>query len=137
MRLFSRKKTNEKDGERNNSLTDKVIKVLNYTPVEYTHSPNFLKDGEDPLKDFREKLAHIQLDELCDTMLDPTIESDTYSEVVYGEKQYLYHLNTIIQLTDAAKEEYLRALYIKKVLEEDRERYIQLRNKYIKLQEEL
>ncbi len=38
------KKQNDKQGEKN-LLTQKIIKALNYTPVDYNHSDKFIRRG--------------------------------------------------------------------------------------------
>lgn len=137
MKWFNkRKKQNEKQGEKN-LLTQKIIKALNYTPVDYIHSDKFLRDGEDPVEEMRKKLARANPDNLCDTMLDPSIDADTLNENVYGKQQRIHHINTILQLTDSALEEAAKAPFLRKVLQEDREKLVAEREKLLAIRESL
>ena len=137
MKLFNkRKKQNDKQGEKN-LLTQKIIKALNYTPVDYNHSDKFLNDGQDPVEEARKKLAGTNLDNLCDTMLDPSIDADTLNENVYGKQQRIHHINTILQLTDSALEEAVKAPFLRTVLMDDREKLVQEREKLLKIQDSL
>ena len=137
MKLFNRrKKQNDKQGEKN-LLTQKIIKALNYTPVDYNHSDKFISDGQDPVEAARKKLAGTNPDNLCDTMLDPSIDADTLNENVYGKQQRIHHINTILQLTDSALEEAVKAPFLRTVLMEDREKLVKEREKLLKIQEYL
>lgn len=135
-RFNKRKKQNDKQGEKN-LLTQKIIKALNYTPVDYIHSDKFLSDGQDPVEATYKKLAGTNPDNLCDTMLDPSIDADTLNENVYGKQQRIHHINTILQLTDSALEEAVKAPFLRTVLLEDREKLIKEREKFLKIQESL
>ena len=137
MKWFNkRKKQNDKQGEKN-LLTQKIIKALNYTPVDYIHSDKFLADGKDPVKAMRKKLVGTNPDNLCDTMLDPSIDADTLSENVYGKQQRIHHINTILQLTDSAMEEAVKAPCLRKVLQEDLEKLVAERDKLLAIRESL
>lgn len=137
MKLFNRrKKQNDKQGEKN-LLTQKIIKALNYTPVDYNHSDKFLSDGQAPVEATRKKLAGTNPDNLCDTMLDPSIDADTLNENVYGKQQKIHHINTILQLTDSAMEEAVKAPCLRKVLQEDREKLVAERDKLLAIRESL
>lgn len=135
-RFNKRKKQNDKQGEKN-LLTQKIIKALNYTPVDYNHSDKFLSDGQDPIEATRRMLAKTNPDNLCDTMLDPSIDADTLSENVYGKQQRIHHINTILQLTDSALEEASKAPFLRNVLQEDREKLTAERDKLIAIRESL
>lgn len=137
MKWFNRrKKQNDKQGEKN-LLTQKIIKALNYTPVDYNHSNKFLSDGQDPIEATRRMLAKTNPDNLCDTMLDPRIDADTLSENVYGKQQRIHHINTILQLTDSALEEASKAPFLRNVLQEDREKLTAERDKLVAIRESL
>lgn len=137
MKWFNKsKKQNDKQGEKN-LLTHKIIKALNYTPVDYIHSDKFLADGQDPVEAMRKKLARTNPDNLCDTMLDPSIDADTLNENVYGKQQRIHHINTILQLTDSAMEEAVKAPCLRKVLQEDREKLVAERDKLLAIRESL
>lgn len=137
MKWFNKqKKHNEKEGEKN-LLTQKIIKVLNYTPVDYIHSDKFIADGQDPIADIRKKLTGTNPDNLCDTMLDPSIDADTVNENVFGKQQQIHHINMILQLSDSATEEAAKVPYLKKVLTEDREKLAAERDKLLAIRESL
>ncbi len=137
MKWFSKRKNrNDKQGEKN-LLTQKIIRALNYTPVDYNHSEKFISNGQDPVDAARRILARTNPDNLCDTMLDPSIDADTLSEKIYGKRQRIHHINTILQLTDSALEEAAKAPYLRKVLMEDREKLVAEREKLIEIRESL
>ena len=74
---------------------------------------------------------------MCDTMLDPSIDADTLNENVYGKQQRIHHINTILQLTDSALEEAVKAPFLRTVLIEDREKLLKERERLLKIQESL
>ena len=137
MKWFKKRKNEKNNQGEKNLLTDKIIKALNYTPVDYVHSEKFISDGQDPVDATRKKLATTNPDSLCDTMLDPSIDADTINENVFGKNQQIHHINTILQITDSAIEEGAKAPYIKELLLEDRERLIAERDKFVEIRDSL
>ena len=70
-------------------------------------------------------------------MLDPSIDADTLNENVYGKQQRIHHINTILQLTDSALEEAAKAPFLRKVLQEDREKLVAEREKLFVIRDSL
>lgn len=136
MKWFNKRRKSGKGGEKN-VITEKIIRALNYTPVEYVHSDKFIADSVSPVDDMRAKLRNTAPDNLCDTILDPSIDADILNENVFGRKQYINHLDTILQLADSASEEAVKAVFLKTALTDDRNALLAEREKYLVIRDSL
>lgn len=135
MNLFKRKKKNDKDQAISSDLTRKIIEVLNYSPIDYEFPQNAYseEDVKEVLKDFRAG----DIDDLCGILLFPAIDSKINEEIEYGDKQYVKHIDTVRKLVDAARGEAKKALYLRKIYQEDRDDLIEQRKKLIEKRESL
>ena len=116
MSIF-KKKAQEPD-EKRVTLSDKIIKALNYTPPEYTHSPGFIRTSEEALNEARIVVAKLQvIDAYIDDFRDSFIDSDTRHEIDEGKRQYNYHIGSILHITEQAMDDKIKAECIKTMLE--------------------
>lgn len=122
MKLFNRKKQCADDQAISSSLTRKIIEVLNYSPVDYEMPQNMYseEDVKAAIKDFSKG----DIDDLCGILLFPEIDARINEAVKYGDKQYVKHIDTIRKLVEAARGEEKKALYLKRVYQEDRDEFI-------------
>lgn len=117
MSIFKKKHTKEPD-EKLIALSDKIIKALNYTPPEYTHSPEFIKTPEEALSEARSEVAKLQvIDAYIDDFRDSFIDSDTRHEIDEGKRQYNYHIGSILHITEQAMDDKIKSECIKNMLE--------------------
>ena len=95
MKFFKKKKKNEYAKTENVVTVRKGIKVLNYTPLSYKFSQEFIEYLKGAKKELASDVAAMSLDDLNDDALDVKIESSVGKERQNGDQQYTYHLNSI------------------------------------------
>lgn len=105
MSLFNKKKKLAQK----HSLSSKVIRSLNYVPVDYTYTRDFLLSSDENLEESRRLLKNVSPDELCADMADPFIDSRVRSEQVEGKEQFTKNVTTVYHLTEEAMTEGARA----------------------------
>lgn len=101
MKLFKKK---EKSTVK---IDDKLIAAMNFTPPDYQHTDAYHKRLQNPLEDARKDIKNIPTTSLVDEsgvicdIRDPSIDSFSNSEIVFGHKQYIHNVGTILQIFDS------------------------------------
>ena len=96
MQIFSRKYVrSEGKGSDQIEAFRKEIEVLNYTPVDYQYTEAYWKFRENAEKFFRDELNKIPINELCTSVFDSRIRSETEKMKKSAKEQYTNHMQVI------------------------------------------
>ena len=112
---------------------ERVVDAMNYTPIDYVHSPMFIDEGISAFRNARKRIKRLPLNNLCEDVLDPTIDSDTRAEIVFGKRQYIKHLGVIDNLIDSGVQEIMKAEVAISYLEEDKAKLEAERDRLLRL----
>lgn len=103
-------KSFRKKGKNTVKLDDKLIAAMNFTPPDYQHTDLFHRRLKNPLDDARKDIKNIPTSSLVDEsgvicdIHDPSIDALSNSEIVYGHKQYIHNVGSILQIFDSINE---------------------------------
>lgn len=103
MKFFKKEKATVK-------INDKLIAAMNFTPPDYQHTDVYHKRLHDPLNDARKDIRHIPKSSLVDEngvicdIRDPGIDSFSNAEIIFGHKQYIHNIGSILQIFDSINE---------------------------------
>lgn len=87
-----------------------LIEAFNFTPPDYQHTDGYYKRLQHPLEDARKDIKNIPSSSLVDQsgvvcdIRDQSIDSFCNAEVIFGQKQYIHNLGTILQIFDSINE---------------------------------
>ena len=104
MKLFKKKEKNTV------KINDKLIDAMNFTPPDYQHTDAYHKRLQHPLDDARKDIKNIPTSSLVDEggvicdIRDPSIDSFCNAEMVFGQKQYIHNVGSILQIFDSINE---------------------------------
>ena len=91
-------------------IEDKLIAAMNFTPPDYQHTDTYHKRLQNPLEDARKDIRNIPTSSLVDEsgvicdIRDPSIDSFCYAEMIFGQKQYIHNVGSILQIFDSINE---------------------------------
>jgi len=116
--LFEKNKKHKKTKGDAFRLRQKIIEILNYTPVDYEFLPTTIT--EEDIKKYLKDFGPGDIDDLCGPMLNVWIDSKIKEDIDYGDVQFEKNAFVIREITDAARSEQRKAVYLQSVLQEDK-----------------
>lgn len=139
MQIFRRRKYVRSEGKGSDEIETfrKEIKVLNYTPMDYQYTLEYWKFWKNAEKFFRDELKKIPINDLCATVFNPRIRSETEKMKKSVKEQYRNHMQLIRHQVGILNGDLVMARRHQenlrqdlKELEENLEKYRQLRDAY-------
>ncbi len=121
--FFKKKESNTSGRGRHEDVQlRKTIESANYTPVDYVHTPEYVRAVANTIEDEKQIVKSMKLDDLNEGWREPLIESDSAAEISFGKRQFINHLTAIEDIIDLQNGELTRCSLIKNQLESDYKR---------------
>ena len=121
--FFKKKESNTSGRGRHEDVQlRKTIESANYTPVDYVHTPEYVRAVVNTIEDEKQIVKSMKLDDLNEGWREPLIESDSAAEISFGKRQFINHLTAIEDIIDLQNGELTRCSLIKNQLESDYKR---------------
>ena len=118
--FFKKKESNTSGRGRHEDVQlRKTIESANYTPVDYVHTPEYVRAVANTIEDEKQIVKSMKLDDLNEGWREPLIESDSAAEISFGKRQFINHLTAIEDIIDLQNGELTRCSLIKNQLESD------------------
>lgn len=114
--FFRRKYGGAGNGSEKTVTLSKMFEPLNYGPIPYEFSDEFLNYIKSAPDEFKRRATKTNIDDLNFDMFDPGIDSRISRELVVAEQQFTYHIGTIehnhgiVEGLFTAAEEHLKVL---------------------------
>ena len=121
--FFKKKESNTSGRGRHEDVQlRKTIESANYTPVDYVHTPEYVRAVANTIEDEKQIVKSMKLDDLNEGWREPLIESDSAAEISFGKRQFINHVTAIEDIIDLQNGELTRCSLIKNQLESDYKR---------------
>ena len=121
--FFKKKESNTSGRGRHEDVQlRKTIESANYTPVDYVHTPEYVRAVANTIEDEKQIVKSMNLDDLNAGWREPLIESDSAAEISFGKRQFINHVTAIEDIIDLQNGELTRCSLIKNQLESDYKR---------------
>ena len=121
--FFKKKESNTSGRGRHEDVQlRKTIESAHYTPVDYVHTPEYVRAVANTIEDEKQIVKSMKLDDLNEGWREPLIESDSAAEISFGKRQFINHLTAIEDIIDLQNGELTRCSLIKNQLESDYKR---------------
>ena len=99
--FFKKKESNTSGRGRHEDVQlRKTIESANYTPVDYVHTPEYVRAVANTIEDEKQIVKSMKLDDLNEGWREPLIESDSAAEISFGKRQFINHLTEIKHIID-------------------------------------
>lgn len=115
----------------------KEIDILNYHPVGYKYSQQWADFNKNAENYFRQSIAKMNIDDLCDEMFDSLIDAELFDMIASAKEQYAFHFETINHIRGMVKGQIHKAEGKKELINSDIERYDDELQKYQTLKDNL
>lgn len=121
--FFKKKESNTSGRGRHEDVQlRKTIESANYTPVDYVHTPEYVRAVANTIEDEKQIVKSMKLDDLNEGWREPLIESDSAAEISFGKRQFVNHVTAIEDIIDLQNGELTRCAMVKSQLESDYKR---------------
>lgn len=121
--FFKKKESNTSGRGRHEDVQlRKTIESANYTPVDYVHTPEYVRAVANTIEDEKQIVKNMNLDDLNAGWREPLIESDSAAEISFGKRQFVNHVTAIEDIIDLQNGELTRCAMVKSQLESDYKR---------------